>query len=267
MLQNKNAVIYAGGGSIGGAVAKALAREGARVYLTGPHIEPLKKVAESILAAGGRAETALVDALDEQSVNRFIDEMVQKEGTIDISFNAVDTKSVQGAPLVNMTLKDFMLPVGISMRTHFITATATGKVMIRQGSGVILSITATPAGVAYPNVGGFGPACYAVEGFCRGLASELGPHGVRVVNIRSAGSPDSRPFLEALNGAEGNRQFIKELEADTMLKSLPLIDDIAQVAVFLASDMAAKITGTTIDVTCGTGGINYRTVEIPFIRE
>jgi len=70
--------------------------------------------------------------------------------------------------------------------------------MAKQKSGVILSLTATPGGIGYPMVGGFGPACCAIEAFSRNLASELGPHGVRVVNLRSAGSHDSRPFREAL---------------------------------------------------------------------
>ncbi|MCF7220734.1 SDR family oxidoreductase [Marilutibacter chinensis] len=63
---------------------------------------------------------------------------------------------------------------------------------------MILSLTATPGGIGYPNVGGFGPACCAIESFSCDLASELGPHGVRVTNIRYAGSPDSRVFREAV---------------------------------------------------------------------
>lgn len=88
-----------------------------------------------------------------------------------------------------------------AMETQFITATAAARVMVKQRSGVILSLTATPGGIGYANVGGFGPACCAIEGLSRDLGAELGLYGVRVVNIRSAGSPDSRVFKEALERA------------------------------------------------------------------
>jgi enoyl-[acyl-carrier-protein] reductase (NADH) len=128
-----------------------------------------------------------------------------------------------------------------------------------QKSGVILSLTATPGGIGYALVGGFGPACSAIEAFSRDFAAELGPRGVRVVNLRSAGSPDSRPFREALDqGGEEMKDFMAKLRADTMLKKMPMMKDIANAAVFLASDLADKITGVTLDVTAGTtSALNY----------
>lgn len=265
LLENKNAVIYGGGGSIGGAVARALAREGAKIFLAGRTNATLKKVADDIIAAGGKAETAELDAMDEKAVTDHLNTIFSKAGSVDISFNAIDWQATQNITLVEMSLADFMRPVSVGMTTSFITTTAAGKIMIRQRSGVILSITATPGGIGYPKVGGFGPACCALEGMSRNLASELGPHGVRVVNIRSGGSPDSRPFAEAI--ASGNpeiKDIIKAMAEDTMLKQLPLMSDIANVAVFLVSDMAAKITGVTIDVTVGTtNGLNHKT-SVPF---
>jgi len=135
--------------------------------------------------------------------------------------------------------------------------------MMKQGTGVILSLTATPGAVAYPGVAGFGPACSAIECFYKNLAAEAGAYGVRAVNIRSAGSPDSAVFKNAIASNPGEMEHvIHQMEADTMLKSLPLMADIANTAVFLASDMAGKITGVTIDVTCGTtAGLNYKAIE------
>ncbi len=132
--------------------------------------------------------------------------------------------------------------------------------MMKQGSGIILSLTATPGGIGYPFTGGFGPACCAMESFSRNLASELGVYGIRVLNMRSGGSPDSKVFKEAIESDPGGMEaVIRKMEEDTMLKKLPLMADIANAAVFLASDMAGKITGVTIDVTCGTtAGLNYR---------
>jgi enoyl-[acyl-carrier-protein] reductase (NADH) len=146
------------------------------------------------------------------------------------------------------------------MRTQFLTATAAGRVMMKQGSGIILSLTATPGGIGYPYTGGFAAACCALESFSRNLASELGPYGVRVINMRSGGSPDSRIFKQAIeNNPEEMKSVLHKMEQDTMLKKLPLMEDIANLAVFLSSDMAAKITGVTVDVTCGTtAGLNYK---------
>src|SRR5258706_241930 len=143
----------------------------AKVFLTGRTQTTMDLVAKFITGTGGIAETAIVDALDEKAVNNFIDSLVKKAGSIDISFNAIGLKDIQGISLIDMALEDFIRPIRISMTTQFITAKAAGRYMIQQGSGVILSITATPAGKAYPLVGGFGPACSAIEAFSRNLPS------------------------------------------------------------------------------------------------
>lgn len=268
LLQNKNAIVYGAGGSLGGAVALALAQAGARVFVTGHKPEPIKKLVDEIRNAGGKAEAAEVDAMEEKQVNDYLNILTGKAGTIDISFNAISLRDTQGIPLTDMLLDDFVRPVTIAMKTQFITSTAAGRVMKKQGFGVILSLTATPGGIGYANVGGFGPACCAIESFARDLASELGPYGVRVVNIRSGGSPDSRVFKEAIaQGGEKVKEFIKKMEDDTMLKKLPLMEDIANTAVFLTSDMAGKITGCTVDVTCGTNtALNYKVTPIAFVK-
>ncbi|SMD01882.1 SDR family NAD(P)-dependent oxidoreductase [Pedobacter africanus] len=269
ILQNKNAVIYGAGGSLGGAVSRALAAAGARVFLTGHRLASVQKVADEIRASGGKAEPAEVNALDPTAVNDHIWYVASTAGSVDLSFNLINTQDTQDIPLVDMSLDDFTRPINIAMETHFLTTTAAARIMMKQRSGVILSLTATPGGTAYPLVGGFGPACCALEGFSRDLASELGPYGVRVVNIRSAGSPDSKPFMDALaSGGPEVAGFIKKLEEDTMLKKLPMINDIANVAVFLASELSGKITGVTIDVTSGTtSALNYKVERIPFVAK
>jgi 3-oxoacyl-[acyl-carrier protein] reductase len=262
MLQNKNAVIYGAGGSLGGAVAKALAASGAKVFLTGRTVSSLQKVANDIIAAGGKAAVDQVDALNEKAINSHLEKVVQQAGTVDISFNATATKVIQNLPLTNMTAEDFINPITLMMQTRFLTAIGAGKIMMKQGSGVILSLTATPGGIGYPYTGGFAPACTAIETLAQNLASELGVYGVRVVNMRSGGSPDSQVFKEAIAQDPGAmRQVLQKMEADTMLKKMPLMSDIANLAVFLCSDMAAKITGVTVDITCGTTtALNYRVV-------
>lgn len=260
MLHNKTAIIFGGGGSLGSTIAKALARQGANIFLAGRHLPSLKSVADDIVTSGGRAEAAVVDALNEGQVSAFVGSVVRKSKTIDVSYCAVDFQVVQNTPLVELRAEDFVRPVTIAMQSHFLTATAAGKVMMDQRSGVILSVTATPGGIGYPYTAGFAPACAAIESFSRNLAAELGTYGVRVVNIRSGGSPDSRVFQQAIEGnPKEMERILRGMENDTMLKKLPSMDDIANTAVFLASDFAKSITGVTIDVTAGTtAGLNYR---------
>lgn len=260
LLQNKNAVIYGAGGSLGGAVAAALAAAGARVFLTGHHLPAVQQTAAAIVATGGNAEAALLDALDEKAVEAHLKNLLQQAGTVDITFNAIGLQDVQNVPLVLLSLEEYTRPVDIAMKSQFITCTAAGRAMIKQGSGVILSLTATPGGIGYPLVGGFGPACCLIESFSRNLAAELGEYGIRVVNMRSGGSPDSKVFRDALSQAGPIAEAVlKKLADDTMLKKMPPMKDIAQAAVFLASDMAASITGITLDITCGTtSALNYK---------
>src|ERR1700733_5831959 len=198
ILRNRNAVIYGGGGSLGSIIARAIAKEGAHVFLAGRRLSAVKEVADAIIDSGGRAEAALVDASNESAVNAFVDSVIRKGGTLDLSFCAIDYQVVQNIPLVRLSVEDFVRPVSIAMRSHFLTATAAAKIMMKQKSGVILSLTATPGGIGYPFTGGFAAACSAVECFCTNLASELGVYGIRVVNIRSGGSPDSKVFADAI---------------------------------------------------------------------
>jgi NAD(P)-dependent dehydrogenase (short-subunit alcohol dehydrogenase family) len=260
LLAHKKAAIYGGGGSLGSTIAQAMARAGAHVFLAGRNLASVQKVADEIRAAGGQADAAAVDATKKENVDAFVHKIVREQGTLDLSFCLIDYQVIQNMPLVGMNLDNFIRPITLAMQSHFLTATAAGDVMSRQRSGVILSLTATPGGIGYPFTAGFAPACAAIESFSRNLAAELGAHGVRVVNLRSGGSPDSHVFKQAFEQHPAEMApLLRGMENDTMLKRLPLMDDIAQTAVFLASDGARSITGVTIDVTGGTtAGLNHR---------
>ena len=104
-LQNKTAVIYGAGGSLGGAIAKAFAAAGARVFLTGHRAASVQKTADQITAAGGRAEVDLVDAFDEEAVTQHLETVVRSAGSLDIAFNAVDIKVVQNIPLTDIPVR------------------------------------------------------------------------------------------------------------------------------------------------------------------
>lgn len=264
LLQNKNAIIYGAAGSLGSTVAQALAQAGAKVFLTGRTADRLQKVADTITMAGGKVEVGVVDALNKNAVHEYIEKITQNGTTIDISFCAIDFQSVQDIALTDMSVEDYMRPVTIALQSQFLTSTAAARKMIQQKSGVILSLTATPGGIGYPYTGGFASACVAMETFVTNLASEVGAYGVRAVNIRSAGSPDSQVFRQAIEAVPQEMgDVLQSMKNDTMLKKLPLMADIANVAVFLSSDSANMITGVTIDVTGGTTtGLNYRAPKV-----
>jgi 3-oxoacyl-[acyl-carrier protein] reductase len=118
---------------------------------------------------------------------------------------------------------------------------------------ILLGMIAWPSR-SFPLIGGFGAACAGVEGFARNLAAELGPKGVRVVCLRSAGSPES--ITETMDAhASGNRvtrdEFVASLAEMTMLKRLPSLADVGNVAALMASDHASSMTSTVANMTCG----------------
>ncbi len=128
LLENKVAVIYGAGGPIGGAVARAFAREGARVFLAGRTLASLDTVADEIRSNGGHASTAIVDALNEQMVDSFVDAVVEQAGFIDVSFNLISYGDIQ-QPLETISVEDFLQPITNAMRTHFLTTRAAGALM------------------------------------------------------------------------------------------------------------------------------------------
>jgi 3-oxoacyl-[acyl-carrier protein] reductase len=247
LLEHKNAVIYGGGGSIGGAVARAFAREGATVHLAGRTLEPLETVASEIRAAGGKAETAQVDALDEAAVDRHADAVAASAGSLDICCNFISHGDVQGTPLAEMRLADFERPVVTAVRTMFLTSRAAARHMIPQGSGVILVFGGDGDPMPGFYLGGLQVAFSAMEAMRRSLSSELGPHGIRVVTLRTGGVPESLPA-----DFDQRQAITDDIEGRTMLKRAATLEDVGNVAAFAASDHARTITASAINISCGT---------------
>jgi NAD(P)-dependent dehydrogenase (short-subunit alcohol dehydrogenase family) len=258
LLEGKNAIVYGAGGGIGGEVARTFAREGARVFLAGRTREPLETVAGDIRAAGGSAEVAVLDALDEQAVDGHAKAVASQTGSIDISFNLITRGDVQGTPLVEMTTADFTRPITTGITTNFITTRAAARQMIEQGSGVILALNSGSAHGS-PMMGGTGPADATIDTFVRNLAAEVGPQGVRVLGIWTAGVPETLTpeKLGAVNSdlALDDAAFqglLDRLDAMRMLRRSPRLAQVADTAAFLASDRAAAITASFVNVTSGT---------------
>jgi len=249
LLEDRNAIVYGGGGAIGGAVSRAFAREGARVFLAGRTRATLERVEGSIRAAGGSAESAEVDALDEEAVDRHADAVAAKGGGIDISFNLVAHPFTHGVPLAEMSVDDFMAPVETAARTTFLTARAAARHMIPRRSGVILAFggpgdRSSPLRDYY--LGGTQVAFDAIETIRRQLSVELGPHGIRVVTLETGGISESLP-----EGAEGREQIVEMIAAQTLLGRAATLEDVGNAAVFAASDWARSMTAATLNISCG----------------
>jgi 3-oxoacyl-[acyl-carrier protein] reductase len=260
LLENKVAVVYGGGGVIGAAVAHRFALAGAQIHLVGRTEAKLAAVARQIKTAGGYAEVAQVDALDERAVCEHADHVATRAGRIDIAFNAVGVSHVQGIPLEKLTLEDYWLPVQVYAQTHFITAKAVATHMAKQRSGVILTLS-TPAGrMAGPGFLGHSVACAGIEALTRHLAGELGEFGIRVVGIRSHAIPETvargsharEVFARvAALGESSIEEMLAGAAAGTLLKRLPSLDQLAGTALFLACEQAGAMTGAIVNLTCG----------------
>jgi len=258
LLNDKIAVIYGAGGAVGGAVAKAFAREGARVFLTGRHRAAVDAVGNDVRARGGVADVDEVDALDEHAVEEHLARVVRDSGGVDISFNAIGIpqKGIQGVPLIELPAENYLIPITTYARAHFLTARAAARRMVKQGSGVILMHTPEPARLGVSLVGGMGPAWAAIEGLSRSLSAEYGPRGVRAVCLRTTGIPETGT-IDVVFGIHANalgitpKQFQSMVEGMTHRRRSTTLDELADVAAFLASDRAAAMTGTVANLTGG----------------
>jgi NAD(P)-dependent dehydrogenase (short-subunit alcohol dehydrogenase family) len=258
LLEKKNAVIYGAGGAVGGAIARAFAREGARVFLAGRTQASLDAVAQEIVAFGGQVETAQVDALDEQAVETHADAVVRAAGGIDVFVNTIRVAEpgIYGIPMVNLELANFALPITAYLRSHFLTTRAAARRMVAKKSGVIITITGMPARMVAPGAGGVGVAWAGIEALTRGLAAELGPLGIRAVCLRSNAIPETTVIREAYSyRAQATGQTQEQVqsaeEATTLLRRLPTLADLANVATFMASDQARAMTATVANLSGG----------------
>jgi len=162
---------------------------------------------------------------------------------------------VQGTPLVGMTADDLLRAPITGLRSNFLTARAAARRMIAQRSGVILHLNSASGEAAMPGMGSTGPADAAVESFMRYLAAEVGPSGVRVCGIWTAGVEETlrADKLAEVGGPDtpDPQTVIDMISGMAALRRTPRLADVAETAAFLASDRAAGITGSMTNVTAG----------------
>jgi NAD(P)-dependent dehydrogenase (short-subunit alcohol dehydrogenase family) len=204
------------------------------------------------------AEVAEVDALDEQGVNDHLEKTFEKTGHIDISFNAfgIPQQGIQGTPLLELPTERFFLPVSAYTKSHFITAKAAARFMIRRKSGVILFHTPNPARLASPLMGGMSPAWASMESLSRNLSIELAPSGIRTVCVRTTGLPETETItvsfgLHAQASGMTRQQLQGFMESITHTKRLTTLAELANALVFASSDQSSGMTGAVLNLTGG----------------
>jgi len=256
-LVNKVAIVY-GTGAVGSAVAKEFAKEGAHVYLVGRTSSKAEVIAREISAEGGVIETGIVDSLNEAQVEKHLGDVVSKAGSIDISFNAIGLPQTgyQGTAFTELSLENYLHPITYYSQSHFITAKAAAKRMIKQKQGVILMNTPSPSRISVPFMGGMPATWSAVEALSRTISAECGPYGVRSVCILTSAMPDT-PLIDEVYDLHAKahgidyKQFHAGMEGRTHIKRLTSIHDLAVAAVFAASDEGRSLTGTILNLTAG----------------
>jgi NAD(P)-dependent dehydrogenase (short-subunit alcohol dehydrogenase family) len=259
VLQDKNAVVFGASGSIGAAVAKELAAEGAHVFLAGRTKAGLEAVAKQIAADGGDARTAVVDTFEDANVNQYLDGIVRQTGKIDIVLDAAGPPAKEygnGKNAVDLPIDEFMVPLTTMVRSRFITARAAARHMVKQHSGVIIFVTGSPARAHAPGTTAIGAAFGAIETLTENLAFEVSPFGVRVVCLRTLANVDSRSIQDTMDFLSGQLnipkdQAIAHIAQSTFLKVPATVQDTANAAVLIASDRARMLTGTVVNATAG----------------
>lgn len=256
ILEGKTAVVYGAAGGIGSATAKAFAREGAFVFLAGRTLKSLQSVEDQIRGSGGLAQSGVVDALDERSVEDSLSKLVRDRGRLDISYNLISTYVAMGQKLTELSDERFSKAAFDRVRSNFITATAAARIMQKQKGGVVIGLTAQVGRLPQAETGGFSVGCGAIETLLKQLALEVGPSGVRVVCLRSGATPDNPVLQEVYQRLAEVRGTTKEVveraEAEhTAMKRSPRMAEVANAAVIVASDYASAITATPLNASCG----------------
>ncbi|SFP60878.1 MULTISPECIES: SDR family NAD(P)-dependent oxidoreductase [Actinomadura] len=244
LLENKTAIVFGGGGQIGGAMARGFAAEGARVFLAGRTPATLDIVAEDVRGKGGLAETARVDALDRDAVNGWVDSVAETSGSVDIVVNVISHDALFG-PMIEAEPAAFARSLEKVALSFLLTTQAAARHMVKQGSGVILHFGGSDSGNRMAGLGNVQVGNDMVEAMRRQWACELGPHSVRVLSMRTGGIAETIPDMP-------ETEPVKQQMVDaTLTKRAATLADVGRVAAFLASDHAASLTSTQVNISAG----------------
>ncbi|WP_291906860.1 SDR family NAD(P)-dependent oxidoreductase [Chitinophaga sp. CB10] len=259
-LKNKVAVVFAASGQVAGAVARGFAQHGATVYVSARKLEAAERLAGEINAAGGRAEAAKVDALDEAEIDAFIQKVVAENGRLDMVFNGIGTyykDAGSGTPTTMATFEQFLLPLQRICGSQFLTSRIAARYMIQTGSrGTLLQFSASIARSKTPNMAGFAAACAAIEALTRVMAAEFGPHGIKSICISSGALLETNKMQEMItdfSAAMGisREEMTARYTRFDIQSTLPTLQMLGETAAFLVSGNGTAFNSHIVDFDCG----------------
>ncbi|MDX2161849.1 MAG: SDR family oxidoreductase [bacterium] len=253
LLASKQAFVFAATGAIAGETARTFAREGAEVWLSGRNAAALDALADEITAAGGKAHVDVVDATDASQVAAYLERAVKQAGRVDVVFNGIggrpsDLRYPQLAE--TQSLEDFLFPMQHIVGSQFLTARSAAHYMTQQGSGAIVTLSATLSGMTAPNMAGISAACGAIEAMTRSLAGEYGGYNIRVNCVRGSGMPETRTIQETVAGQIAVSGKPPSMTLPPLGRPIT-VGETAATAAFLASDYASGMTGQVVTVCAG----------------
>ena len=250
-VQDKVTLVSGGSRGIGRALAAGYHQAGARVVITGRDEATLQETAAKIGSEDRPVETRVCDVADVGAVQRMVDEVHDKFGSIDVLLNVAGVNIRQ--PAMDFTEEQFDFVVDINLKGAFFVAQRVGKHMAEQGGGSIINVDSLNTYAPLKNVLPYAMSKGGVVMMTRGLAVELGPHGVRVNTI----APGF--ILTDLTQKLWSDPTMRNWgETNTPLGRLGEVEDLVGAALFLASEAAAFMTGQVVRVDGGfTAGLNW----------
>ena len=253
LLSNKHALIFAANGHISQGVARAMAEHGATVHLAGHCKADLEAFARELTDAGHTASVSEVDATAPEAVRKHVEDLVQTTGAVDIVFNGIGGRpQILGYPARSdeTPLTDFLIPLNKVVGSQFLTSREAARVMKRQGSGAILTLSATLSGGTFEYMAGISAACGAVEVMTQALAAEFGSAGIRVNCVRGSAMPETRTIQETGAGVAALSDDQPNIGMPPLGRPITVAET-AKAAVFLASDLASGMTAQMVTVCAG----------------
>lgn len=254
LLDDKVAIITGASKGIGRALALCFARAGASVVCTARSSDLVAETANLVERAGGRAVAVTCDAANEEDVQRMIAEGVQAFGKITTLINnAGDGGPTK--PVEAYTMDDWLYTIHSCLTTSYVCTRFVVPEMIKAGDGSIVNISSGAGRRGLPFRIGYCSAKAGQVGMTYGMALELGPRGIRV-NCVAPGPVEGERIDRVIAGQAEARSMTFEDMRQAMLNLSPLkrmttADDIAEAALFLASDLAKNISGQVLAVNAG----------------
>lgn len=241
-LKDKVAIITGSTSGMGRATAELFAREGAKVVVTGRNEERAKEVVDKIKAEGNEAIYVIADTSNMDEVKKIFDETIKAYGTVDILFNNAGMLSV--TPIADMTLEEWNKTFSVNVTAPLYLTQLCTPLMKEKGKGVIINTSSVAGAHAHHGFVGYVTSKHALSGLTKSMAWELGPE-IRVNAILPGA------IVTAMLDSVGGEAAVKHLIEGSPLKRSGQSEEIATVALFLASDDSSFVTGQLLRVDGG----------------